>query len=865
MNNASPASPYTSWATAATNLQDAAGLAVFGDTVLVTNGVYQTGGHYLDGTNRVQIGSGVTLSSVNGPAVTIIQGCWSPGTTNGASAVRCAYMMAGSSLAGFTLTGGATISGQYGGGVKCLAVGSCVVSNCIIAGNSAYSGGGGASQGTLINCVLSGNFANVNSVSVGGGATESTLINCLLVGNHSAYSSGAAFSCTLIGCTVVGNSTGPGDSGGLASGSRGGNDIFYYNSPDDAAGPFTNCCMAQSSGLLVSCFTNAPLFANLAGGDYHLSAASPCIHAGTNVFATNSFDLDGNARIVGGVVDVGAYEFQSPIHYVSVSNTTPVSPYTNWVTAATNIQDAVDVSVAGDFVVVSNGVYNVGSRIVYGSSSNRLVVDKAMTVQSVNGPGFTTIEGFQGAAAPYGMRCVYLTNGAVLSGFSLIKGGSRSAGDVFFEESGGGAWCEAGAVMSNCVVRGDVALQYGGGVVGGTLYNCMLTNNSANTGGGGVFSNLLVSCTLSNNSSFLSGGGAHSSRLINCLIVGNKLVQGSGGGGAAYGSLSNCLVIQNFAPGFGGGTYYSAVDNCVISNNSGSFGGGVSFGVINNSLISSNSARVTGFGGGAFSNTLNNCILQNNLAGMGGGAYNSALFNCTVVSNVTAGGTGGGLFGGGASNCIVYYNASVKGTNYQDAVMMSYCCTWPKSTNGFGNFDAPPVFVDLASRNLNLQSNSPCINAGNNAFVVSTTDFDGNARIKGGTVDIGAYEYQSPLSTVSYAYLQQYGLPTDGTADNVDTDGDGFTTAQEWRAGTDPTNAASLLQMTTTTNSVSGPIITWQSVAGVTYLVQRGADLTAQPAFSTIQSNIVGQSGTTSYTDTNGVGAAQFFYRVGVQ
>ena len=51
--------------------------------------------------------------------------------------------------------------------------------------------------------------------------------------------------------------------------------------------------------------------------------------------------------------------------------------------------------------------------------------------------------------------------------------------------------------------------------------------------------------------------------------------------------------------------------------------------------------------------------------------------------------------------------------------------------------------------NLRLQPNSPCINAGNNSYVTGATDLDGNPRISGGTVDIGAYEYQWPQLTIT--------------------------------------------------------------------------------------------------------------------
>jgi hypothetical protein len=57
---------------------------------------------------------------------------------------------------------------------------------------------------------------------------------------------------------------------------------------------------------------------------------------------------------------------------------------------------------------------------------------------------------------------------------------------------------------------------------------------------------------------------------------------------------------------------------------------------------------------------------------------------------------------------------------------------------GEGNVDADPLLDDTG----HLQVGSPCVDAGNSAAVPDgvTTDLDGDRRIQGTSVDMGAYE-----------------------------------------------------------------------------------------------------------------------------
>jgi hypothetical protein len=71
-----PVSPYGTWDTAAHNIQDAVDAATDRDEVVVTNGVYETGGAAVFETlpNRVAVTKPIILRSINGPDYTVIKG-----------------------------------------------------------------------------------------------------------------------------------------------------------------------------------------------------------------------------------------------------------------------------------------------------------------------------------------------------------------------------------------------------------------------------------------------------------------------------------------------------------------------------------------------------------------------------------------------------------------------------------------------------------------------------------------------------------------------------------------------------------------------------------------------------------------------
>lgn len=174
--NGTPNPPFVTWATAATNIQDAItniSPIASGDIIIVSNGVY--GPISIDHMNNRL----AEIKSANGAGVTIIDG-----HTNN----RCVYISySGTTIDGFTLMNGYTTN-LFGGAGAYLegSVGARLL-NCYIKNNISDSYGAGVSMrlsATIMFCTI---VSNTSLYSNGGGvyalATTEQIHNCIIVSN----------------------------------------------------------------------------------------------------------------------------------------------------------------------------------------------------------------------------------------------------------------------------------------------------------------------------------------------------------------------------------------------------------------------------------------------------------------------------------------------------------------------------------------------------------------------------------------------------------------------------------------------------------------------------------------------------------
>jgi len=400
----------------------------------------------------------------------------------------------------------------------------------------------------------------------------------------------------------------------------------------------------------------------------------------------------------------------------------------NWYNVCT-LQDALTKANSGDEIWVKRGVHKPTT-----VSSDRTASFSLKNDVAIYG-------GFIGTETDRDQRD-WKTNVTVLSGD--IDGSDNitdTTGTVTTPSNirGGNSY----HVISNTNVISTAILD--GFVITAGQANGMSPHNN----GGGMYntnsSPVLTNVTFSNNTANRGGGMYHfgpSATWTNVTFSGNTASQDGGGmyNDRSSPTLNRATFRENTADQNGGGMYnYHLYSKPTLIN-----------AVFNRNLA--------GSGGGMYnygsSPTLVNVTFGGNTAGSGGGMYNYSSLSTPVLTNVVLWNNSTEISNGVGANPTIAYSdiRDCGGSNNWD----SSC-----GSNAGNNIDADPLFVNLVGGNLDLQPDSPCVDAGSNAALPAnvTTDLDGKPRIVDGdgdstaVVDMGAYEVQpsppTPIPTTA--------------------------------------------------------------------------------------------------------------------
>lgn len=129
----------------------------------------------------------------------------------------------------------------------------------------------------------------------------------------------------------------------------------------------------------------------------------------------------------------------------------------------------------------------------------------------------------------------------------------------------------------------------------------------------------------------------------------------------------------------------------------------------------------------------------------------------------------------------------------------------------------------------------------------------------------------APASATTYTAHESWRFLHFGTsagigaaADDADPDGDGWSNAREFISGTDPNDRASLLKVNQMQASGNDMRISFPTVDGKTYRLER-SDTLLEGSWTAVQDNIPGTGAEIQVTDTNGATHSKRFYRLVVE
>ena len=479
------------------------------------------------------------------------------------------------------------------------------------------------------------------------------------------------------------------------------------------------------------------------------------------------------------------------------------SPYFSWFPYTTSRTAAKSIQPAIDAASPGDTVLVADGHYVL---SLEIGITKNILVKSTDGPTATIIDGDNT------VRCLNLGGSAcTISGFTIQNG-------VALGTYGGGIYClDTTPVVTNCIISDNDAILGGGGMYKGTANDCTISGNRSDR-----------------------GAGMYSSTANHCTISGN--INAAYGGGMYGGTANHCTIYNNSATAYGGGMYGGSANNCAIYGNG-----------------------LCDEGGGMYGGSANNCAIYRNSARHGGGLHSGTANNCTICDNaaisVEPPGVGGGMLLGTANNCIIYDN---HGWFDSSGGTRRNCCSKDLTHGIDGNITNAPVFSS-GTYNYRLQSTSPCIGAGNNAYVASATDLAGHARIMGTTVDMGAYEAlveypsASPIHYVSSTGSRTWPYTSWATAAHTIQEAVGAAIADDTVLVTNGTYSSGGAQVYSMDNRVAlTKAVSVQSVNGPETTLIAGAgplgSFAVRCAYVTNGAELIGFTLTNGYTRTTGDG-----------
>ncbi len=669
-----------------------------------------------------------------------------------------------------TLSG--NTAGNDGGGLYSINSAATRIQNSTISGNTAADGGGigGApySGGTLtiLDSTISGNSATSDGGGFwGGGDTGGTvtLQNSTIYGNF-ANGNGGGFWAATFGTTTIQNSTISGntsDADSNGSGSGGGvyssqgtvsvqSTIVATNTDNTSTAPdmggagtvtASNSLIGDNTG---SGFVGAPVgtpdangnligdptgagildpdlgpLANHGGPTFTqaLLTASPALDMGSNPAGLTS-DQRGApfVRSAAAAVDIGAYEAQTLNLVVTTANDTldptydPANLSLRDALALTNANPGTDTisfasALNGNTITLSLGELAItDSGTIDGPGAANLTIDAAGNSRIFDVNHITE------AAVSDVTSVTYID--VTIDGLTLT-GGSATGAD------GGAIYSAENLTVSNSTITGNTTDGNGGGIyalAGGeatAILDSTISGNTAGGNGGGLY---------------LTGFGA--TIIQNSTISGNTATSDGGGiwgGGNTSGTMTiqNTTISGNFADGNGGGFWAFAFGTTTIQN----------------STISGNTSDA-----------------DSNGSGTGGGIYSSQ-GTLSVQSTIVAGNTDNTATApdiGGAGS--VTLSNSLIGDNTGSGLSEAPVGSPDADGNLIGGPTHGIIDADLGPLANNggptltqgLLAGSPALDMGSNPASLATDQRGAPlVRSAGAAVDIGAYEYQPFVTSIS--------------------------------------------------------------------------------------------------------------------